>query len=709
MNSVSNLLLKPFSLHSMEEKLEIKALGRPVPELNIEQTIKSKNRQYIRKFNASIYDKHIWICGCEKSNSLFCFPCLLFGGEYIWTKTGVTDINHLTDRIRKHETSKSHIKNDLSLSLFGKLDIARQLDSEYRNSVHLHNEKVKNNRYVLNSIVNCIRFCGAFELALRGHNETEFLTNPSVFGGLVDFSAELDLSLKAYAEKAAAFKGTSKAVQDEILQIMLEVCQEGIVGEIRETHFVSIIVDETSDVANTNQMVVLLRYVVNGKPTERFWNFVTPQKHDTKTLASCLLKELESLGINKQKYKLISQTYNGANLMRGSLGGVQAILKQTYPQAEYIHCYTHQLNLVMLNAASVNRNVRIFFADLQGICTFFSNSPQRTAMLDQVARKRIPHSVPARWNFHSQTVNTVFAFKEEIKECLRVILNSDEISNINTISLASGHIKTLESKNFTFWLSFFHKVMPHVDILFGQLQKRNVEPWQARKCISAFEEKVIAIKEKVVLNVPENTVNETNPESTVNEAKRRKTDSSELKKEAKEVCDIIICQIKERFKFTGHLIAATLFQPEMFPQYDTCFPDRSLNEICVVYPFIDSKKIKTELSVIYSTEEFHTMSGAIGLYDFIVLNSLEETFSECVKLLQVLITIPMTTSETERCFPTLKKIKTFVRNTMGQERLSALAMLSVEKDFIMNLSNFNQRVIDKFSNSKDRQMDFLFK
>lgn len=46
---------------------------------------------------------------------------------------------------------------------------------------------------------------------------------------------------------------------------------------------------------------------------------------------------------------------------------------------------------------------------------------------------------------------------------------------------------------------------------------------------------------------------------------------------------------------------------------------------------------------------------------------------------------------------------------MCQERLSALAMLSKERDFIAEIPDFNQRVIDKFASSKDRRMDFLFK
>jgi hypothetical protein len=61
--------------------------------------------------------------------------------------------------------------------------------------IELHNEKVSNNRYILNVIINCIRFCGAFELAFRGHDESETSLNPGIFRGLINFTAELDNAL----------------------------------------------------------------------------------------------------------------------------------------------------------------------------------------------------------------------------------------------------------------------------------------------------------------------------------------------------------------------------------------------------------------------------------------------------------------------------------------------------------------------------------
>jgi len=68
----------------------------------------------------------------------------------------------------------------------------------------------------------------------------------------------------------------------------------------------------------------------------------------------------------------------------------------------------------------------------------------------------------------------------------------------------------------------------------------------------------------------------------------------------------------------------------------------------------------------------------------------------------------MTTAEPERCFSTMKIIKTFLRSTMSEERLSALAMLSVGKNLLKS-SNFNEKVMEAFVLRKDRRMDFTYK
>lgn len=701
MNSVSNLQVKGFSQLSDEEKLTVKTLGRPLPDLNIVQNIKTDKRQFKRVFKRDLYNNNDWLCGCEIENAFFCFPCLLFGGEATWTKSGVTDINHLSTKIKKHESSAAHIQNSLRLTLFGSVNVAAQLDSAYRRKISEYNEEVRHNRYVLNILINCIRFCGSFELALRGHEETELSSNPGVFRGLINFSSELDAALKSHMERATVFKGTSKTIQNELLQVMLEVCQEEIAKQIKEAEFLAIIADETSDISNIFQMAIVYRYVIKGKPVERFWGFLSPPQHDARTLATCIIEQLEIHRLNENPQKLIAQTYDGASVMAGSSGGVQAIVKSTYPNAEYVHCYAHQLNLVMSKAASINRNVKIFFSSLQGICTFFSNSPQRTAILDEVVKKRLPRACPTRWNFLSRSVNTVFHHKEDIIQCMNEILENDSIMSDSTICQALGQKKVLSSHNFNYWLKFFSKIMPLVDILYGQLQKREIEPSSAHKAISSFEDNIKKIRDQIDLS--------TSNEPTSSSSKKRKTDNTEWNREAKEVCDVVISQAKDRFGFSDHLVASSLFTPDKFSLYNSKFPERTLKTVCSTYKFLDKTKLHHELASIYLAEEFKSVSGAVSLLEFIMQNNLEKTLSESSKLLKLILTIPMTSAEAERCFSTLKRIKTFLRNSMTQERLSALAMLSIEKNLVMDIPDFNQRVIDKFASMNNRRANFLFK
>ena len=54
-----------------------------------------------------------------------------------------------------------------------------------------------------------------------------------------------------------------------------------------------------------------------------------------------------------------------------------------------------------------------------------------------------------------------------------------------------------------------------------------------------------------------------------------------------------------------------------------------------------------------------------------------------------------------------KRIKTFTRNTMGQQRLNA--MLSIENPFVHGLVDFNSKVIKRFAQAKNHRDNFLFK
>jgi hypothetical protein len=79
--------------------------------------------------------------------------------------------------------------------------------------------------------------------------------------------------------------------------------------------------------------------------------------------------------------------------MSGHQCGVNVRIKEKYPYAYFIHCYAHQLNLIMAQATSQNKQVKVFFSNLSQIPTFFSNFPQRVAILDEIVGARLPKTV----------------------------------------------------------------------------------------------------------------------------------------------------------------------------------------------------------------------------------------------------------------------------------------------------------------------------
>lgn len=139
------------------------------------------------------------------------------------------------------------------------------------------------------------------------------------------------------------------------------------------------------------------------------------------------------------------------------------------------------------------------------------------------------------------------------------------------------------------------------------------------------------------------------------------------------MCDIIITHVKDRFSFCNHLIVAKLFCCENFTTYRNTSSDNDFKTTGSTYAALNQYKLKSEFSVIYNRDDFKNANSAIAILQ-LFYNYLSEA-----SLSQNLCTIPMTSVESERCFPTLNRIKTFLRSTMSQDRLNAPSVLSIEK------------------------------
>ena len=78
------------------------------------------------------------------------------------------------------------------------------------------------------------------------------------------------------------------------------------------------------------------------------------------------------------------------------------------------------------------------------------------------------------------------------------------------------------------------------------------------------------------------------------------------------------------------------------------------------------------------------------------------------KVVQILCIIPVTSFFTERSFSALRRLKNYSRSTMIQDRLSTLALLSIERAYGNKVMNEQmEKVNDKFVEKK-RRLKYFF-
>ena len=84
---------------------------------------------------------------------------------------------------------------------------------------------------------------------------------------------------------------------------------------------------------------------------------------------------------------------------------------------------------------------------------------------------------------------------------------------------------------------------------------------------------------------------------------------------------------------------------------------------------------------------------------------------EATELIQLPLTIPLTSVTNERSFSTLDRIRSYLRSTMTQERISFLARISIEKSLLNELESkkeLHDKILHEFAN-KSRRLELMYK
>jgi hypothetical protein len=148
--------------------------------------------------------------------------------------------------------------------------------------------------------------------------------------------------------------------------------------EIFKCPFYSIICDTTQDITKQDQLSIVIRYVTeeldsNGIPcslniNERIMGFTNITDQCAKGIEDAIMKSFEVNNIQINKCR--GQGYDGASVMSGVHNDLQKRICEREPNAVYVHCAAHNLNLVLKDAVCI-QPVQIFFDNIQQLYTFF--------------------------------------------------------------------------------------------------------------------------------------------------------------------------------------------------------------------------------------------------------------------------------------------------------------------------------------------------
>lgn len=105
------------------------------------------------------------------------------------------------------------------------------------------------------------------------------------------------------------------------------------------------------------------------KIEELFIGFFAIDQHGAENYEKLLTDVLLKLELDIKKCK--GQVYDGAAVMSGIYNGVQKIIKDIVPNAFYVHCCSHNLNLVILDAVKTSQKAFKIFDTVQIIFVFF--------------------------------------------------------------------------------------------------------------------------------------------------------------------------------------------------------------------------------------------------------------------------------------------------------------------------------------------------
>ncbi|XP_065420419.1 zinc finger MYM-type protein 1-like isoform X3 [Chrysemys picta bellii] len=701
--------------------------------------------------SVSTIDRH-WLVYSPRANTMICFACWLFANRSnAWSdpKTGCKNFAKGKQKIEKHEKSESHKKaeKELFLTKFRLFN-----DRTALAGLMAERKEIEKNRMILGRIIDAVLFLGIQGLAFRSHREYRGLGSPSTNEGnfleLIKLLGKNDTLLKQHlllSARNATY--LSPDIQNDLIQSLSAELLSKIVAEIKVAKYFAIIVDSTIDISRTDQFSLSLRYVtVNGDAVERFIQFSELPGAGAEDVFNILLSAIKNLGLSITL--CYGQSYDGASTMSGEIASLQTRIREIAPNALFMHCCAHHFNLILIDALSSNIQTRLFFGTLESLYTFFSGSLPCFSILNKEQCNLIESfaltlkkSCDTRWASRKSAVEAVLQNLPALVTALQRIVDG-EIKNCTPKQLAEakGILTTLDTYEFLVLLIFWSKVLKKAFHLSTYLQKSSLDLVTASHLIQIFENDMKNIRSEFESEFKQIEKEATElarkcditTEYKQHRIRKRKRFHEEIAKDEEGIFDArekfivesylvsldsVINSTSKRFEHFKNVAAKfSGLDPKHFDNADNVkklefladmYSDVIDSQTKIVEEFLSFKDMYKEIMstsdrLKSSVDERPTINSVLK---FMIANDMCCIYPNLSRLYHIFLTLPISSAVAERPFRRLKLIKSYLRSTMGEDRLSRLALLSIERQLATEV-DYN-KVIDNFARMKLRRKRLL--
>lgn len=427
---------------------------------------------------------------------------------------------------------------------------------------------------------------------------------------------------------------------------------------------------------------------------------------DAHTIAASIANFVQKIGLDPEK--CVGQGYDGCSTMAGKDNGVQKRLRDIFPKALFVHCASHRLNLVVNDLNNVLQ-VRNAVGTVKDVINFFRESTIRRKYIPN-----IPSLCETRWSQKYKSISIVNANIDAIIEALEKLSAEGNSTTRKTAYQLSSAVTRAE---FLFSLKLIAKYSALLEPVVTTMQSKSIDMLQCKRHIGSILNVIRSHRESPenvtgkLLAEAEKTGFAIDPPRTLPRQKHRANSPASSAKEywnravTIPYLDSLIVSLETRFgQESTPAYALSLLNPVNVTKMSLEEFERD-TEAFVNFYEIDN--FAGEVEVWYQHCSSMKADGK-NIEDLDLIDLLSEArslFPATAKAIKIALAQPCTTCTIERSFSTLRRVKTWLRSTMIEQRLNALCLLSVHRQMVNNArEKFIELALERFAEDKRRMI-----